>query len=219
MRNILQATRAQRRQQGVLGMPRKLGLMLAGPGTLLAAAACAQLAPAQALFVATPLTAPHSFTKGIEGPAVDRAGNIYAANFARQQTIGTVTPDGVAEVLITLPGASIANGLRFASDGSLFAADYIEHTIYRIDLTTPGAAPSVFAREPRMHQPNDIANTAGDVLYASDPNWKEKTGKIWRIEPSGAVTLAAEGLGTVNGIEVSPDGQPLYMNESDRRRI
>ncbi|MCI0493345.1 MAG: hypothetical protein L0Z07_10465, partial [Planctomycetes bacterium] len=30
------------------------------------------------LFVATPLTAPGSFTKGIEGPACDAEGNIYA---------------------------------------------------------------------------------------------------------------------------------------------
>ena len=49
------------------------------------------------LFVATPFTAVNSFTAGIEGPACDAAGNIYAVNFARQQTIGIVTPDGKAK--------------------------------------------------------------------------------------------------------------------------
>ena len=39
------------------------------------------------LFVAKPLTKPKQFTPGIEGPACDAAGNIYAVNFERQQTM------------------------------------------------------------------------------------------------------------------------------------
>src|SRR5262249_23609554 len=46
------------------------------------------------LFVAKPLTAEGSFTDGVEGPACDAEGNIYAVNFAREQTIGKVRPDG-----------------------------------------------------------------------------------------------------------------------------
>ena len=49
----------------------------------------------QGLFVATPLTEPGSFTSGIEGPACDAQGNIYAVNFERQQTIGKITPDEI----------------------------------------------------------------------------------------------------------------------------
>ena len=47
------------------------------------------------LYVATPLTAENSFTPGIEGPNCDAEGNVYVVNFARQQTIGKVTPDGL----------------------------------------------------------------------------------------------------------------------------
>jgi len=50
------------------------------------------------LFVARPLTAENSFTIGIEGPACDAQGNIYAVNFDRQQTIGRVMPDGKDDV-------------------------------------------------------------------------------------------------------------------------
>ena len=67
-------------------------------------------APVETLFVASPLTAEGSFTAGVEGPAVDAAGNIYAANFGRQQTIGVVTSQGVARALLALPGASVPNG-------------------------------------------------------------------------------------------------------------
>src|SRR5262245_47473533 len=65
------------------------------------------------LFTARALTEPGGFTTGIEGPACDVQGNIYAVNFARQQTIGKVTPEGKAMVWIELPGKSTGNGIRF----------------------------------------------------------------------------------------------------------
>src|SRR6266513_7736 len=68
---------------------------------------------AERLFLATPLTEEGAFTEGIEGPACDALGNIYAVNFARQQTIGKVAPDGKATVFVELPGKSIGNGIRF----------------------------------------------------------------------------------------------------------
>ena len=179
--------------------------------------ACASPPAHEALFLTTTFTPAHSFTKGIEGPAVDADGNIYAVNFARQQTIGKVRPDGSGEVWLTLPGTSIANGIRFGSRGQMYLADYMEHTIYLVDPAT--RALTIHAREPRMTQPNDIAITADDVLYASDPNWKENTGRVWRIAPDGAVTLALDTMGTANGIEVSPDGKTLYVNESVQRNI
>jgi sugar lactone lactonase YvrE len=56
-------------------------------------------------------------------------------------------------------------------------------------------------------------------LYASDPSWKNNTGRIWRIDTSGKVTLLEDNMGTTNGIEVSPDEKTLYVNESVQRRI
>ena len=196
-------------------LPWLRALALALP--LASLSACASPPAPETLFIATALTAPHSFTKGIEGPAVDGDGNIYAVNFARQQTIGKVTPDGKGEVFLTLPGASIANGIRFGSRGQMYLADYIEHTIYVVDPVTRAIA--IHARDARMTQPNDIAITQDDVLYASDPNWKENTGRVWRIARNGTVTLALDTMGTANGIEVSPDGKTLYVNESVQRNI
>jgi sugar lactone lactonase YvrE len=168
-------------------------------------------------FVASPLTAEGSFTAGIEGPAVDAAGNIYAVNYERQQTIGRISPDGAAEVFVTLPGLSIGNGIRFDRVGHMFVADYVGHNILMVDMKT--RAVSVFAHESRMNQPNDVAIAPDGTLYASDPNWKDGTGQVWRIDRSGRVTLVAEKMGTTNGIEVSPDGRTLYVNESVQRNI
>src|SRR5882672_2694784 len=87
----------------------------------------------ETLFVARPLTAENSFTAGIEGPACDAGGNIYAVNFVREQTIGKVTPDGKAEVFVELPGKSVGNGIVFGRDGTMYVADYVGHNILRID--------------------------------------------------------------------------------------
>ncbi|MSV30458.1 MAG: SMP-30/gluconolactonase/LRE family protein, partial [Bryobacterales bacterium] len=56
-------------------------------------------------------------------------------------------------------------------------------------------------------------------LYASDPNWKDGTGQIWFIDRNGRVKRVAPAMGTTNGIDVSPDGKKLYVNESVQRNV
>jgi sugar lactone lactonase YvrE len=171
----------------------------------------------ESLFVATPFTAEGSFTTGIEGPNCDAKGNVYAVNFARQQTIGRVTPDGKAEVYVELPGKSVGNGIVFDRAGMMYVADYVGHNVLRIDPKT--RAISVFAHHDGMSQPNDLAIGPDDTLYASDPNWGAKTGQLWRVDRDGQITRLAADMGTTNGIEVSPDGKTLYVNESVQRNV
>ena len=169
------------------------------------------------LFISQEFTPLNGFTSGIEGPACDAAGNLYAVNYERQHTIGKVTPDGAASVFVELPTGSIGNGIRFNSEGFMFIADYTNHNILKVDMDTRNI--TVHAHEPTMNQPNDIAIGANDILYASDPNWGASTGQIWRVDTDGAVTLLEAGMGTTNGIEVSPDEKVLYVNESAQRNI
>ena len=178
---------------------------------------CHSLVPDEKLYLATPLTATNSFTAGIEGPACDRAGNIFAVNFAQQQTIGRTTPAGQSEVFVTLPNDSVGNGIRFDRAGRMYVADYVGHNVLRIDPTTRSV--TVLAHEPMMNQPNDLAIAPNGTLYASDPNWKTKTGQLWRIDPDGNTTRLAADMGTTNGVEVSPDGKRLYVNESVQRNV
>ena len=182
--------------------------------------ACLCAAPAQGqdtLYTSRVLTEPGGFTRGIEGPAVGPDGMLYAVNFARQHTIGRVTPEGEASVFVTLPDSSVGNGIRFDSRGRMLIADYTRHNVLRVDMATRRI--DTLAHEPRMNQPNDLAVDARDRVYASDPNWAESTGRLWRIDPDGAATLLEAGMGTTNGVEVSPDGRRLYVNESVQRRV
>ena len=169
------------------------------------------------LFVSQEFTPVNGFTSGIEGPACDANGNLYAVNFERQHTIGKVTPDGEASVFVELPDGSIGNGIRFNSEGFMFIADYTNHNVLKVDMETQKI--SVYAHEPTMNQPNDLAIGANDIIYASDPNWGASTGQIWRVDTDGKVTLLEADMGTTNGVEVSPDEKILYVNESVQRNI
>jgi sugar lactone lactonase YvrE len=55
-------------------------------------------------------------------------------------------------------------------------------------------------------------------MFASDPNWKDSSGQLWKAE-NGKLSLLLKDLGTTNGIEVSPDEKTLYVNESVQRNI
>jgi sugar lactone lactonase YvrE len=169
------------------------------------------------LFVAKPLTEKNSFTAGIEGPQCDKDGNLYLVALKKATDIAKVTPDGKAEVWVELPNKGTGNGIVFDRKGMMYVAEYTGHNVLRIDPKTKKL--EVFAHEPAMNQPNDLAIAPDGTLYASDPNWGKNTGQLWKIDTAGKVTKLAADMGTTNGIEVSPDGKTLYVNESVQRNV
>jgi sugar lactone lactonase YvrE len=182
---------------------------------------CALSAPpdsahSQSLYSASDLV-PEGTLISAEGPAVDGAGQLYCVNIGRQGTVARISPEGEAELFASLPTGSRGNGIRLDSRGTLFVADYTGHNVLRVDSATGSV--SVLAHEPRMNQPNDLAIDAHDRLYASDPNWGDGTGQLWRIDPDGSTTLLEGDMGTTNGIEVGPDEHTLYVNETVQRDI
>ena len=158
------------------------------------------------------------FSAGIEGPASGPDGALYVVGFGKDGTIGRVDEHGKAELFVTLPEGSVGNGIRLATDGTLRVADYAGHNILRVDPAS--RAVTVFAHLPGAHQPNDIAQAPDGMLYASDPDWANPdNGQLWRIDRDGSTHLLESGMGTTNGVEVSPDGRRLYVNESVQRNV
>ncbi|WP_295917253.1 SMP-30/gluconolactonase/LRE family protein [uncultured Xanthomonas sp.] len=192
--------------------------------TLLAALALLLAAPAGAqepLFHARDLVGDGVFTDKIEGPATGPDGALYVVNFAHDGSIGRVQRDAdghaQASLFVDLPAGSIGNGIRFDRRGRMYVADYGQHRILRIALRSKRI--DVYATLPNAFQPNDIAMAPDGTLYASDPDWKHDGGQLWRIDRNRSAHLMETGMGTTNGIEVSPDGKRLYVNESVQRRI
>ncbi|GAB3508507.1 SMP-30/gluconolactonase/LRE family protein [Pseudoxanthomonas daejeonensis] len=195
-----------------------LCLFLLAPG--FAAASTAQ--PGDSARVQTrDLVGDGVFGSGIEGPAVGPDGALYAVGFGRDGTIGRVVTradgQGEAALFVRLPEGSTGNGIRFGADGTMYVADYTGHNVLAIDLDTRGVR--VFAHLEGAHQPNDIALAPDGTLYASDPDWKNNAGQLWRVGRDGIAQRLETGMGTTNGIEVSPDGRHLYVNESVQRNV
>jgi gluconolactonase len=169
------------------------------------------------LFLAEDFTDENVFTGNIEGPAFDQEGKLYVVNFKNDGTIGLVKPDGKAELFLQLPEGSTANSIQFDSHGNMLLADFTGHNILRVNMRTLKI--NVFVHNDGFNQPNDICINSKDQIFASDPNWKEETGKLWRIDRNGKCTLLNDTMGTTNGIELSPDEKTLYVNESVQRKI
>ncbi|XSC42203.1 SMP-30/gluconolactonase/LRE family protein [Bradyrhizobium sp. RDT10] len=182
-------------------------------------------APAEVkLFESVQATPAGEYTSGIEGPAVDLDGNLYVVNLGRQGTIGKLPPGSAAsEKFIDLPEGSVGNSIRFARDGTMFIADYKKHNIFAVRKGS--AMPEVWFHSDQMNQPNDMTIAREGTIYASDPNWKGRSGQIWRIAKGadgsvqGKVMTAPRAMGTTNGIDLSPDEKTLYVGESDSGQV
>lgn len=154
-------------------------------------------------------------TQGLEGPAVAKDGTLYFVNPLHAGSIGQITTqDEFSLFIYQLPKGSTANGIRFGKDGMMFLADYTGHNILQIKPGTKET--TVYAHDDRLNQPNDLAITSSNRIYASDPNWAEGTGNLWMVDQAG-FHLLSDQMGTTNGLEVSPDEQTLYVNESLQR--
>ncbi|WP_193331854.1 SMP-30/gluconolactonase/LRE family protein [Pseudoalteromonas ulvae] len=157
------------------------------------------------------------FTQGVEGPVVSKQGQLFAVNFAKEGTIGIVTPSGEASLYVTLPKGSTGNGLQFDANGDLLVADYTGHNVLKVDTQTKEV--SVLAHNPNFNQPNDIAVTNGGFIFASDPNWADSSGQLWRVSPDSTSLLLEKNMGTTNGVAVSADQTTLFVNESVQRVV
>lgn len=157
-------------------------------------------------------------TAGLEGPGVDINGNLYFVNPFKSRSIGKFDKTGKFDMFIDqLPEGSTGNGIRFGNKGYMYIADYTGHNVLQVDVRTKEV--SIYAHHDDMNQPNDIAITSKNIFFASDPDWKNQAGQIWRVGADKEFVLLETNMGTTNGIEVSPDEKTLYVNESVQRNV
>lgn len=188
-------------------------------------AVAASAAPAaEPPFQSRPLTRPGLFTRHIEGPAVGPAGDLFVPNLGRDGTVARIAVgSSKPTTFLRLPSGSIANGARFDRGGRMFLADYKGHSIF---VVAPGSrSPQIYFHSAEFHQPNDLAIALDGSLYASDPDFRGRNGRIWRIASGeggrveGFVMAVDRIMGVANGVDLSPDEKTLYVSESNAGEI
>jgi sugar lactone lactonase YvrE len=175
-------------------------------------------------FQSRQITPAGEYTFGIEGPAVDQAGNLYVVNFGKPGTIGKLAAGASqSELFAVLPEGSVGNAIRFDREGRMFVADYKKHNIFLV--SADGKDVETYFHSDDFNQPNDMTIATDGTIYASDPHWKRHDGQVWRVQKSADGTVVGEKMtadrrmSTTNGIDLSPDGKTLYVGESDTREI
>jgi sugar lactone lactonase YvrE len=192
------------------------------------------------LFVSKRLTPMDEYTFQIEGPAVDREGNLYVGNLKIKDdpknggAIGRVAVGEKKSTLFAiLPVSKVGtkliksktSGIRFDRDGRMYATDFNNHNIFVFE---PGqSTPNVYFRSTDFHQPNDLAIARDGTLYASDPlrpKGVPASGRIWRIRRGAdgkgvGEIMSGPAMGATNGIDLSPDEKTLYVSEADTNKV
>lgn len=159
-----------------------------------------------------------------EGPAIDREGNLFVVNYRDWGTIGKITPQGAASILVNLRKELPAdgdklpscNGLKIDDDGNLIGAETGTSQIVRI--SKDGKKVDVLAREVdgvRLNGLNDVALDPRGNIYFANPGQHN----VYRINRDGSIDrLNPEPIGS-NGIGVTPDGKHLVTADSEGMRL
>ena len=154
-----------------------------------------------------------------EGPAFDKAGNLYVTEMGNGQ-ISKITPDGARTVLATTGGRP--NGARIGPDGALWITNANRPNpgrIERIDIKT-GSVEHVFTDfkgEP-FGSCNDLVFDPEGNCYFTDPHGglklEDPPGHVYFFTPDRLISRVATGYAFPNGIAITDDGATLLVAES-----
>jgi gluconolactonase len=132
-----------------------------------------------------------------------------------------MTPDGKWRVL---SAGMQSNGTLAAKNGNLIVCDMFGHRVVEVDPATGRVVRVVLDKvngKP-IDGPNDLVMDAKGGLYITDPQFtpestKSQPGKqVYYVAPDGTarVVIGPGEYAMPNGVELSPDGKTLYVNNT-----
>jgi gluconolactonase len=148
------------------------------------------------------------------------AANDWTGSPARSRLI-VMQPDGKWRALSS---GMQSNGTLAAKSGNLIVCDMFGHRVVEVDPATGRVVRVVLDRvngKP-IDGPNDLVMDAKGGLYVTDPqitpeSQKSQPGKqVYYVAPDGTarVVIGPGEYAMPNGVELSPDGKTLYVNNT-----
>ena len=153
----------------------------------------------------------HSF---LEGPAFDRAGNLYCVDLAHGR-IFRISPYGSWDLFAEYEGKP--NGLKIHRDGRIFVADG-QHGILSFDPQSGKRMPVVGD----LAGPNDLVFADNGDLYFTDPEGSHlgnPSGRVLRLRAKGAVDVLMQGLPYPNGLVLTLGQDELLVALTHSLRV
>lgn len=148
-----------------------------------------------------------------------RAGD-WTGSPARSRLVA-MTPDGKWR---TLSRGMQSNGTLLARNGNLIVCDMFGHRVVEVDPSSGKVLRVLLDRingKP-IDGPNDLVMDAKGGLYITDPQFTPETAKsqpgkqVYYLAPDGTarVVIGPGEYAMPNGVELSPDGKTLYVNNT-----
>jgi gluconolactonase len=150
----------------------------------------------------------------------DAAGGDYTGSPARSRLI-VMEPSGKWRVLSS---GMQSNGTIAAQNGNLIVCDMFGHRVVELDPSSGRVVRVMLDKingKP-IDGPNDLVMDAKGGIYVTDPQFtpeaqKSQPGKqVYYVAPDGTakVVIGPGEYAMPNGVELSPDGKTLYVNNT-----
>jgi gluconolactonase len=150
----------------------------------------------------------------------DAAGGDFTGSPARSRLI-VMDPDGHYR---ELEHGMQTNGTIAARNGNLIVCDMFGHRVVEVDPANGRVLRVLLDRINGLpiDGPNDLVMDARGGIYVTDPQFtpdtkKSQPGKqVYYIAPDGSarVVIGPGEYAMPNGVEISPDGKTLYLNNT-----
>src|SRR5262245_13979239 len=156
----------------------------------------------------------HTGFKFTEGPAADRAGNVYFSDIPDEKIYKV---DTQGKLSVFREKSNHANGLAVNAKGEVVACEMDGRVVA---LSPDGKGRRVLAagyRGQRFNAPNDLVLDREGGVYFTDPSFRAPKplpqGKlgVYYVSAAGEVTRLLDDLPNPNGVRLSPDGKTLYV--------
>lgn len=153
----------------------------------------------------------------LEGPVWIPDEQVLRFTDLRARALYEYSPATGETIPFDLDSEPQVNGLTLDADGHLVACEQAHR---RVTRRIPGEAVEVLAADYEglaFNSPNDAVVHPNGTIYFTDPpyggNPREITfDGVYRIDPSGALSLVERSFGSPNGIVLSPDLAFLYVS-------
>jgi gluconolactonase len=120
--------------------------------------------------------------------------------------------------------ARAPNGTIATTDGHLIVCDMFGHRVVEVDPATGKVVKVLLDKvggKP-IDGPNDLVRDARGALYITDPQFTPEAKKsqpgtqVYYLKPDGSVSVVvgAGEFAMPNGVEISPDGRTLYIDNT-----
>jgi gluconolactonase len=159
---------------------------------------------------------------GAEGPVWSREGYLLFSDFS---TSLLHRYDPGKTVTVFRRDTHGGNGNTFDRQGRLYTCEYQSRRIVRISRNGKIDVMADRWNGKRLNAPNDIVVRRDGHIYFTDPLFTPLADReldfygVYHIPPNGKMGLIAQPKGRPNGIAMSPDGQILYVANTDERNV